>query len=118
LPEPATISLEPTICRVSIQVATGRDDLVHLGELLLWAYTLDQVRAQWWHTPRTDLHITIEGRCATGIRFRVYGGMPVDLCADLVQLASGAAEAVSVDELYTLLVLLREQQASIKEVAA
>jgi hypothetical protein len=118
LPEPATVSLEPTIRRVSFQAGASPNELDRLGELLLWVYTLDEVSAEWWHTPSGDLHITIQGRCIACVRFRVYGGMPFGCCAGLVQLASGASEGVSMDELYTLLVLLREHQESIKEVAS
>jgi hypothetical protein len=118
LPEPATVRLEPTIRRVSTQAGTGRNELDPLGELLLWVYTLDQVSAEWWHSSNGDLHITIGGRCVTGVLFRVYGGMPFGCCAGLVQLASGASEGVSLDALYTLLVLLRQHQESIKEVSS
>ena len=58
LAEPAMVSLEPTLSRISIQAGHHPDALDHLGELLLWAYTLDQVNARWWHTPDGSLHIS------------------------------------------------------------
>jgi hypothetical protein len=118
LPEPTTVSLELTLARITIHAGGGVDAVTHLGELLVWAYTLDQVSADWWHTPAGDLHITIEGRSATGIRFKVYGGIPFAQCADLVRLAPNASEGVSLDELYTLLGLLRDHQDSAAGVIA
>jgi hypothetical protein len=108
LPEPALVSLEPTINRITIQAGSGRDALDHLTGLLLWAYTLEQVSAQWWHTPDGHLHLTIEGRTATGVAVKAYGGIPFEHCAGLVALAPGESEGVSIDEMYTLLVLLRD----------
>jgi hypothetical protein len=92
--------------------------LDHLGELLLWAYTLDQVSAQWWHTPDGRLHLSIHGRASTGVALKVYGAISFDHCAGLVQLSPGEAEGVSLDEIYTLLGLLREHHTTITEVAA
>ena len=75
LAEPAVVSLERTLYRISIQVGHHPDALDHLGELLLWAYTLDQVSARWWHAPSGRLHISIDGRASTGVALRVYGGI-------------------------------------------
>lgn len=108
LPEPAMVILEPTVYRITIQAGSSRDLLGHLGELLLWAYTLEQVSAEWWHTPSGDLHITIEGHTATGVALKAYGGIPFEHCAGLVPLAPDESEDVSLDEIYTLLGLLRE----------
>jgi hypothetical protein len=118
LADPAMVSLEPTLYRISIQAGHHQDALDHLGELLLWAYTLDQVSAQWWHTPDGRLHLSIDGRASTGVALKVYGGIPFDHCAGLVQLTPGEAEGVSLDEIYTLLGLLREHHTTITEVAA
>jgi hypothetical protein len=86
LAEPAMVSLEPTLYRISIQAGNHQDALDHLGELLLWAYTLDQVSARWRHTSGGRLHISIDGRASTGVALKVYGGIPLDHCAGLVQL--------------------------------
>ena len=118
LGEPALVSLEPTINRITIQPGHSLDHLNHLGELLLWAYTLTRVSAQWWHTPEGSLHISIEGRARTGVALKVYGGIPFDHCAGLVRLAPGESESVSLDEIYTLLGLLREHRTTITGVAA
>jgi hypothetical protein len=119
LPEPALVSLEPTLNRIIIQPGASRDPLDHLGELLLWAYTLEQISAQWWHTPTGDLHITIQGRTSIGVAFKVYGSIPLEDCAGLVSLAPEESEGVSLDEIYTLLGLLREHhQAPIAGVSA
>jgi hypothetical protein len=50
------------------------------------------------------------------VALKVYGGIPFDHCAGLVQLTPGEAEGVSLDE--TLLGLLREHHTTITEVAA
>ena len=118
LTEPAVVSLEPTLPRISIQAGHHHSALNHLGELLLWAYTLDQVSARWWHTPGGSLHISIDGRAGTGVALKVYGGIPVEHCAGLLQLTPGETEGVSLDEIYTLLGLLREHHTTILEVAA
>ena len=108
LPEPALVSLEPTVNRITIQAGGSQDPLNHLAELLLWAYTLEQVTAQWWHTRDGNLHLTIHGRTASGVALKVYGGIPIDSCAGLVPLAADESEGVSLDEMYTLLGLLRD----------
>jgi hypothetical protein len=108
LPEPALVSLEPTVNRITIQAGGSQDPLDHLAQLLLWAYTLEQVTAQWWHTRDGHLHLTICGRATTGVALRVYGGIPFDHCAGLVRLAPNESEGVSLDEIYTLLGLLRD----------
>jgi hypothetical protein len=118
LTEPAVVSLEPTLTRISIQAGHHQDALDHVGELLLWAYTLDQVSAQWWHTPGGRLHLSIDGRASSGVALKVYGGIPFDHCAGLVQLTPGETEGVSLDESYTLLGLLRGHHTTITEVAA
>jgi hypothetical protein len=118
LAEPAVVSLEPTLYRISIQAGHHQDALDHLGELLLWAYTLDQVSARWWHTPGERLHISIHGRTSTGVAPKVYGAIPFDHCAGLVQLTPGDSEGASLDEIYTLLGQLREHHTTITEVAA
>jgi hypothetical protein len=79
---------------------------------------LTDVSAQWWHTPDGRLHLSINGRASTGVALKVYGGIPFDHCADLVQLSPAEAEGVSLDEIYTLLGLLREHHTTITEVAA
>jgi hypothetical protein len=84
--EPAMVSLEPTLSRISIHAGHHQDALDHLGELLLWAYTLDQVSARWWHTPGGSLHLSIDGRAGTGVALKVYGAIPFEHCAGLVQL--------------------------------
>ena len=108
LPEPALVSLEPTVNRITIQAGGQQDPLNHLAELLLWAYTLVQVTAQWWHTCDGHLHLTIHGRTAAGMAVKVYGAIPFDSCVGLVPLALDESEGVSLDEIYTLLGLLRD----------
>jgi hypothetical protein len=107
LPEPCTVTLDPSGSEVQVQVPPAAA-VAHLGELLLWAYTLQAVTAQWWNTGHS-LHITLWGRGA-GTRFRVYGALPLTDCAGLVCLAVDGRENVSVDEIYTLRQQLREQQ--------
>ena len=107
LPEPCMVTLNPRTPEVDIQVAAA-EPVQHLADLLLWAYTLAQVTATWWHTQSGDLHITVYGRSSRGARFRVYGGVPYARCAGLVPLTVGESEGVSVEELYTLRDLLGE----------
>ncbi|MGW4593198.1 hypothetical protein ACWEKJ_38270 [Amycolatopsis thermoflava] len=108
LPEPCRVTFDPDGLEIQVQVAPG-GVVTHLAELLLWAYTLDQVTATWWRTEHDSLHVTIHGRSQSGARFLVYGGIPWGRCAGLVQLAADEHEGVSVDELYTLRMLLDEQ---------
>ena len=107
LPEPCAVTLHPRTPEVEVQVAAS-EPVRHLGELLLWAYTLDQVTATWRRTDRDGLHLTLHGRSRGGARFCVFGGIPYTRCAELVPLAVGESEGVSVDELYTLRDLLGE----------
>ncbi|HZS22100.1 MAG TPA: hypothetical protein VFA63_14095, partial [Pseudonocardiaceae bacterium] len=104
--------LEPTVNRIAIQAGGRQDPLDHLAELLLWAFTLEQVTAQWWHTRDGHLHLTIHGRTAAGMAVKVYGGIPFGCCAGLVPLALDESEGVSLDEIYTLLGLLRDHHHS------
>lgn len=108
LPEPAVVSLEPTVNRITIQAGSGQDPLDHLAELLLWAYALEQVSAEWWHTRHGSLHVTVHGRTPTGVALKVYGAIPFGDCAGLAALAADESEGVSLDEIYTLLGLLRD----------
>lgn len=108
LPEPAVVSLEPTVNRITIQAGGRHDPLDHLAELLLWACTLERVTVQWWHTRDENLHLTIHGRTPAGVALKVYGSIPFAHCAGLVPLAVDESEGVSLDEIYTLLGLLRD----------
>jgi hypothetical protein len=108
LPEPALVSLEPTVNRITIQAGGWQDPLAHLAEVLLWAYALEQVTARWWHTRDGHLHLTIHGRTTTGVAVKIYGAIPFDSCVGLVPLAADESEGVSLDEIYTLLALLRD----------
>lgn len=110
LPEPCMVTLNPRTPEVDIQVAAA-EPVRHLTDLL-WAYTLDQVTATWWHTHSGDLHVTIYGRSNGGARFRVYGGVPYTRCSGLVPLTVRESEGVSVDELYTLRDLLGQGAAT------
>jgi hypothetical protein len=112
LPEPCTVTLDPGASEVEVQVSPGLA-VPHLAELLLWAYTLDQVTATWWHTNHETLHITIRGRTAGGAQFRVYGGISFTACTGLVPLELGESEGVSIDEIYALRDLLGEGKAVI-----
>jgi hypothetical protein len=112
------VSLEPTLYRITIQARHHQNALDHVGELLLWAYTLDQVSAQWSHTPDGRLHLSIDGRASTGVALKVYGAIPLRSLRRPRAANPGEAEGVSLDEIYTLLGLLREHHTTITEVAA
>ena len=110
LPDPAMLNLTPSDRQIALQPAGGLDLCSRLTGILLWAATLAEVTATWWHTADDSLHVTVNGRTAGGTRVRVYGGGPFAECCGLLSLSHGQKEGVSLDELYTLLVLLREAQ--------
>ena len=109
LPAPASVDFIPGPRQIGVQVAgVGLGSC--LASLLVWAFTLADVTAQWWHTPSGNLHVTVTGRTAGGAQMRVYSGGDFAACHGLVQLATDQKEGVSLDELYTLVNLLREAQ--------
>lgn len=110
LPTPVTVTFYPTTGDVSVQPAGDLTLASKLGNVLVWAYTLVDVTASWWHTSDDALHVSITGRGAGGTRIKVYGGGPFAECCGLVTLAHGEKEGVSLDELYTLVSLLRDGQ--------
>ncbi|MGH3757280.1 hypothetical protein [Actinophytocola sp.] len=110
LPAPVSLSFEASVREIWLQPEGGADLVQHLGNVLLWAYTLADVTATWQHTTDGRLHVSILGRTASGVRMKVYGGGSFTDCQGLVPLATGQAEGVSIDELFTLLDLLRHGQ--------
>jgi hypothetical protein len=110
LPAPAYVHLDVMSREVSVQPLHDADLASTLGNLLLWAHTLSEVTAEWWHTRSGNLHVTVHGRTIGGLHLSVYSGAAFDECADLVHLAVDQSEGVSLDELYTLACLLRENQ--------
>jgi hypothetical protein len=109
LPAPASVHLDVHSHEVSVQPLCPPDVAGTLGNLLLWAHTLNEVTADWRRTLGGRLHVTVHGRTSGGLRMDVYGGCEFSDCADLVRLNPGESESVSLDELYTLACLLREQ---------
>jgi hypothetical protein len=110
LPAPVSVDFTPGPREIGVQVDSGPDLGACLAKLLVWAYTLTEVTAQWWHTPSRNLHVTVTGRTAGGARMRVYTGGTFTHCHGLVRLGVDMREGVSLDELYTLTSLLREAQ--------
>jgi hypothetical protein len=108
LPAPVMLNLDPALREVAVQPGGGLDLYSRLANVLVWAYTLADVTATWWHTPDHALHITVTGRTAGGARMRVYASGSFTAAQGLVQLTPGQREGVSLDELYTLAALLRE----------
>jgi hypothetical protein len=108
LPVPVALGFTPSQQEIDVQPGGGVDLCSHLASMLVWAHTLSDVTARWWHTSDHGLHVTILGRTAGGTRMRVYGGGDFSECHGLVRLATGQKEGVSLDELYTLVGLLRE----------
>lgn len=109
LPGPAHIQLNLTTAGISAQIHHARSHKA-LADLLLWAYSLQAVTAGWWRTPTASLHITVRGRTTAGIHVQVYTGLSWSDCADLVPLADGRTEGVSLDELYRLAEQLRARE--------
>jgi len=110
LPAPVSLSFSANGREIAVQPEGGADLVQHLGNVLLWAYTLADVTARWWRTDDDRLHVSVDGRTANGTRMRVYGGGAFSDCRGLVALALDESEGVSVDELYTLHGLLRTGQ--------
>ena len=109
LPAAVMLNITPALRVISVQ-PEGTDLCSRLANVLVWAYTLTELTAQWWRTPDQWLQITVTGRAAGRARLRVYCGGPFDACRGLVPLAVNASEHVSLDELYALACLLREAQ--------
>src|SRR6266536_2846841 len=74
LPTPVSVSFNPSVRQISVQPGGALDLCSRLGNLLVWAFTLTDVTATWWHTPEGALHITIKGRTNGGARMKVYAG--------------------------------------------
>ena len=108
LPVPVGLGFSTSVREIDVQPGGGADLCTHLAGILVWAYTLTDVTAQWWHTSEHGLHVTVLGRTAGGTRMRIYGGGDFTQCQGLVRLAAGQKEGVSLDELYALVGLLRE----------
>jgi hypothetical protein len=110
LPAPVSLTFSANVREISVQPEGGADLVQHLGNVLIWAFTLADVTAQWWRTPEDRLHVSVHGRTASGARMKVYGGGAFSDCRGLVPLARDESEGVSLDELFTLLSLLRDGQ--------
>jgi hypothetical protein len=110
LPAPVSLSFSANGREIAVQPEGGADLVQHLGNVLVWAFTLADVTAEWWRTDEDRLHVSIHGRTASGTRMRVYGGGAFSDCRGLVALKRDESEGVSIDELYTLISLLRDGQ--------
>lgn len=110
LPTPASVQFNLYGQEVAVQPDGGLDTVLHLGHLLVWAYTLTDITARWWRTAGDRLHVSVRGRTAGGVRLSVFGGCEFSECLGLVALELEQQEGVTVDELYTFLGLLREAQ--------
>lgn len=106
LPAPVHVQLDLMTAEISVQVdhaCTYRA----LADLLAWADSLHTVSARWWRTPTGSLHLTVRGRTTAGVHVHVYTGLWWRDCAELVQLAEGQDEGVSLAELRRLADQLR-----------
>jgi len=110
LPAPVSLSFSANGREIAVQPEGGADLVQHLGNVLLWAYTLSDVTARWWRTDEDRLHVSVHGRTANGTRMKVYGGGAFSDCRGLVALTLNESEGVSIDELYSLHGLLRDGQ--------
>ncbi|TVT48392.1 hypothetical protein FNH05_18020 [Amycolatopsis rhizosphaerae] len=110
LPEPCTVALQAMRPEVEVQIDPG-PTVTHLAGLLAWAATLERIEARWGHTRYGDLHISIQGHASSGVRLRVYGGIPFDDCHGLVPLDGEGYQGVTLDELRTLRDLLQDGEA-------
>jgi hypothetical protein len=110
LPAPISLTFDAKSREIAIQPEGVLDLATQLGNVLLWAYTLSEVRAKWWRTDGDRLHISVHGRTVSGARVRVYGGGHFSECLGLVQLGPNETDGVSIDELYLFLSQLRENR--------
>lgn len=110
LPAPVMVSFCPRKREVEVQPDGGTDLARNLGNVLLWGHTLGDVSATWWRTRSDNLHVSVRGRTSIGVRILVYGGGDFADCAGLVSLDPDQTDGVSLDELYALVCLLRENQ--------
>lgn len=112
LPAPAYVKLDVTGYQVSVHPHTPwRDGLAgRLGNLLVWAHTLEQVRAEWWRMDTGWVQITVHGSTSGGLRMTIHTGTLFSQTAGLVPLEVNQRDSVSLDELYTLAELLRQTQ--------
>lgn len=110
LPAPVAVTLHPKTGDVAVLPEGGLDVPLHLGNILLWAYTLAEITAEWSHTESGRLHVSVHGRTTSGTHVKVYGGCEFTDCHGLISLKVGESEGMSLDELYTLVGLLREAQ--------
>src|SRR5690349_18131007 len=86
LPAPVMLNVTPGLRVISVQPG-GTDVPSRLANVLVWAYTLADLTAQWWHTPDRWLHVSVTGRTSGGARMRVYAGGSFDAFHGLVPLA-------------------------------
>ncbi|MFI7679556.1 hypothetical protein [Actinophytocola sp. NPDC049390] len=117
LPDPVSLNLMPSTREIMVQPHGGLDVASRLGNILVWAYTLSDLTASWSRTPEDRLHVRVNGRTAGGTVLTIYGGGPFAECCGLVTLDLDEREGVSLDELYTLVGLLREHGQHEREVA-
>jgi hypothetical protein len=109
LPAPAFVHLDVLDRQVSVYPGGGLELVTKLGNLLLWAHTLTEVTAEWWRTDGDRLHVMVCGRTSGGLRMEIHCGGDFDQCTGLVALGMEERDGVSLDELYALVCLLREQ---------
>lgn len=117
LPAPVSVTFHPKDGEVMVMPEGGLDLPLKLSNLLLWAYTLAEVTAEWTHNQAGRLHVSVRGRTNGGVHIQVYSGGEFTDCLGLVQLDAGETEGVSLDELFTLVGLLREHGQHEREVA-
>ncbi|MFL6118206.1 hypothetical protein [Actinophytocola sp.] len=116
LPNPASVNFSSTR-EIMVQPSGGLDLWSRLSGVLVWACTLTELTATWTHTADDRLLVQVIGRTAGGTPITIYGGGTFDECCGLVPLALDEREGVSLDELYTLVSLLREHGQHEREVA-
>jgi hypothetical protein len=110
LPVPVVVTFYPTTSEISVQPEGTLDLASKLGNVLIWAHTLADVTATWQRTADNRLHVSVRGRSSGGAHIHVYGGEKFSPCLGLVPLGLGQSEEVSLDQLRTLVGLLREAQ--------
>lgn len=101
LPAPITVEFDLPTGRIDLQVKLG-DTVTRLRDLLAWGHSLHQVTVTAWHTPRTDLHLMVQGRAVGDITVNAYASLPGTDLADLLAVAAGDTVTLTLDELAAL----------------
>jgi hypothetical protein len=110
LPAPINVGFDMLAGKIDLQIDMG-GSVVRLDALVAWGRSLDQAVVTGWRTRDDNVHVTVAGRTAGGIRVTVYGGVPYAEVVDLLVVATGDTATLTLDELAALRATLADTQA-------